>query len=206
MKIRDRIKSLRRVKASDLAPNPRNWRTHPEHQRDALRGVLAEVGYAGAVLARETSDGLQLIDGHLRAELSPNEKIPVLVLDVTEAEADKILATFDPLGAAAEVDQQKLGELLHEIETNSEAVQALLDGLADESERWDIEGGGMVELASGDREPFQQMTFTLSDDQAADVKRAMDAAKDAGPFVDTVNENSNGNALARIVEAYLGTC
>jgi len=62
----------------------------------------------------------------------------------------------------------------------------------------------MPDLASGDREPFQQMTFTLSDDQAQDVKRAMDAAKKAGPFVDSVNENSNGNALARIVEVYLG--
>jgi hypothetical protein len=132
MKIRDRIKSLRRVKASELAPNPRNWKKHPEAQANALRGILAEVGYAGAVLARETPDGLQLIDGHLRAELTPDQKIPVLVLDVTEAEADKILATFDPLGAAAETDPQKLGELLASIETESEAVQAMLDGLAEE--------------------------------------------------------------------------
>jgi hypothetical protein len=29
MQIRDRIKELRRVKASELRPNPRNWRTHP---------------------------------------------------------------------------------------------------------------------------------------------------------------------------------
>ena len=131
--IRDRIKSLRRVKSSQLAPNPRNWRTHPEAQAEALRGMLAEVGYAGAVLARETPDGLELIDGHLRAELDPDAKIPVLVLDVTEQEADKLLATFDPLGAAAEVDQQKLGELLAEIETESDGVQALLDELAAEN-------------------------------------------------------------------------
>ena len=130
---RDRIKSLRRVKGADLAPNPRNWRTHPESQVEAMRGILAEVGYAGAALARETPDGLQLIDGHLRAELEPDAKIPVLVLDVTEAEADTILATFDPLGAAAEVDQQALGELLREIETESDGVQALLDELAAEN-------------------------------------------------------------------------
>jgi len=30
--------------------------------------MLAKVGYADAVIARETPDGLMLIDGHLRAE------------------------------------------------------------------------------------------------------------------------------------------
>jgi ParB-like chromosome segregation protein Spo0J len=102
MKIRDRIKSLRRVKASELLPNPRNWRRHPQAQQDAMRALLAEIGFAGAALARETSEGLQLIDGHLRAELAPDAKIPVLVLDVTEAEAAKLLATFDPVGKMAE--------------------------------------------------------------------------------------------------------
>ena len=46
MHIRDRIKELRRVKAARLRPHPKNWRSHPKAQQDALRGVLAEVGYA----------------------------------------------------------------------------------------------------------------------------------------------------------------
>lgn len=57
MRIKDRIKELRRVKASELLPCPRNWRAHPPEQADALRGVLAEIGWADAVLARETKDG-----------------------------------------------------------------------------------------------------------------------------------------------------
>ena len=66
MQIRDRVKELRRVKAGLLRPNPKNWRTHPQAQQDALRGVLAEIGYAGALLARELPDGtLELLDGHL---------------------------------------------------------------------------------------------------------------------------------------------
>jgi DNA polymerase-3 subunit gamma/tau len=35
------------------------------------------------------------------------------------------------------------------------------------------------------------------------VKAAMDAAKAMGAFVDSLNENSNGNALARICEIFL---
>ena len=33
MNIRDRIKELRRVRAGDLRPHPKNWRTHPEEQQ-----------------------------------------------------------------------------------------------------------------------------------------------------------------------------
>lgn len=42
--IRDRIRELRRVRAGDLLPNPKNWRTHPKAQREALQGLLAEPG------------------------------------------------------------------------------------------------------------------------------------------------------------------
>ena len=64
--------------------------------------MLAEIGFAGAALARELSDGtLEMIDGHLRAETAPGAVIPVLVLDVNQEEADKLLATFDPLGGMA---------------------------------------------------------------------------------------------------------
>ena len=133
MQIRDRIKELRRVPASQLQPNPLNWRTHPRRQQDALRGILAEVGYADALLARETPvGGLMLIDGHLRAETTPDALVPVLILDVDEAEAAKILATLDPLAAMAQADAGRLDRLLREVETKNEALQELLTRLADE--------------------------------------------------------------------------
>ena len=130
MKIRDRVKELRRVRASELRPNPRNWRTHPAAQQDALRGILAEVGYAGALLARESGDGeLELIDGHLRAETTPDAVVPVLVLDVSEEEAAKLLATYDPLSQLAETNVAALESLLRDIAIESDAVQAMLDDL-----------------------------------------------------------------------------
>jgi hypothetical protein len=134
MKIRDRIKKLVRVKASDLRPNPKNWRTHPQGQADALKGVLAEVGIADAVIARELEDGsLMLLDGHLRTETLGDERVPVLVLDVDEAEGDKILATLDPMAALAGSDKVKLDELLREIDTGSEAVSEMLADLANDA-------------------------------------------------------------------------
>lgn len=128
--IRDRIIDFRRVRASELAPNPRNWRTHPKAQADALRGVLAEIGYADALLARETPEGLQLIDGHLRAETTPDQDVPVLVTDLTEAEADKLLLTLDPLAAMAGADKGALEALLREVKTGDAALTAMLAAMA----------------------------------------------------------------------------
>jgi len=131
MQIRDRILEFRRVRADSLRPHPRNWRTHPPAQQEAMRGVLAEIGYADALLVRQLTGGdLQLIDGHLRAELTPDSLVPVLVLDVTEEEALKLLVTFDPLAAQAETDANMLHALLAEVQTESEAVASLLQSLA----------------------------------------------------------------------------
>lgn len=156
MKIRDRIKELRRVKAKELVPNPKNWRSHPKGQQDALKGLLAEIGYSDALIARELPNGsLMLIDGHLRAETTPNEKVPVLVLDVTEEEANKLLLTLDPLAAMAEASTEALGKLLLENSSQNAAVQAMLDGLAKDNDIDVFAAGGeeAAEPAKADETP-----------------------------------------------------
>lgn len=80
-----------------------------------------------------------------------------------------------------------------------EELDRVLSGLPDPDEWGDAFGA----LPDGDKSPFQQMTFTVSDDQAEQVQAALSAAKGMGAFVDTGNENSNGNALARVCETFL---
>jgi hypothetical protein len=131
MQIRDRIKELRRVPAGQLRPNPRNWRLHPAAQQDALRAVLADVGYASALLARELGDGtLMLIDGHLRAETTPDTVVPVLVLDVDEQEADKILLTYDPLASMATASSEHLTSLLSDVQIDNTELRGVLDSIS----------------------------------------------------------------------------
>ena len=150
MAMRDRIKELRRVKASELSANPRNWRTHPQAQVDAMEGILAEIGYAGALLARELSDGtLELIDGHLRAELDPDQEVPVLIVDLDQDEANKLLTVLDPLAAMAEANKDALGQLMRDIDTESEGLQAMLEELAKQEGIDLFEGGALPEGADG---------------------------------------------------------
>jgi DNA modification methylase len=146
MQIRDRVRELRRVRAGDLTPNPKNWRTHPKAQADALRGILAEVGYADALLARELPDGsLILVDGHLRAETTPEQEVPVLVLDINESEADKLLLSLDPLAALAETNAVALDALLREVDTGSEGLQQMYADMAEAAELYQDDAKEIVE-------------------------------------------------------------
>jgi hypothetical protein len=57
-------------------------------------------------------------------------------------------------------------------------------------------------LPDGDRSPYQQMTFTLADEQATQLKNAIEEIKrtEEYKYVETMgNENSNGNALYLII-------
>jgi DNA modification methylase len=133
--IRDRIKDFRRVPVADLLENGRNFRRHPQAQKDALAGVLAEVGIAGALVAycSERNGGkLTLIDGHARVQAGATEW-PVLILDVDDAEADYLLATFDATTALAELDGVALLELLKGVQSGEPGVQQLLAQLAEQA-------------------------------------------------------------------------
>ncbi len=130
VEIRDRIVELRRVPARDLIPNSKNWRRHGRAQLAALRGVLGEIGYADALIARETPEGLVLLDGHARAETTPDAIVPVLIVDLTDEEADTILLTLDPLAAMADRDRDSLAALLAIVTSEDAGVRRLLEQIA----------------------------------------------------------------------------
>jgi len=203
---RNRIVGTGEEAPDQLLANPANWRIHPKPQQDALGDALDDIGWIQQVVVNRQSG--HLIDGHLRVSLAlrNNEPtVPVLYVDLDPREEALALATLDPIGAMAAADKEQLDELLRDVDTGSAALQEMLAGLAAGvgigGDDW---GAALGDLPDGDRAPFQQMTFTLADSQAELVKAAMERAKHAGPFEDTGNENSNGNALARICEAYVG--
>lgn len=123
MEIRDRVVELRRVRANTLHPHPQNWRTHNDAQRAALRALVARVGFAGAMLAVERPEGLLLVDGHLRTEEAGDQEVPVLILDLDDSEVTSLLLAYDPLGAMAGANKERLDALL----TQYDASKATLD-------------------------------------------------------------------------------
>ena len=55
--------------------------------------------------------------------------MPVLVTDLDEYEAAKLLLTLDPLAAMAEIDPAALEQLRDEVDTNDPALKAMIDDL-----------------------------------------------------------------------------
>jgi hypothetical protein len=123
--IRNRIKSHRRVRASDLVPHEWNFRTHPDLQRKALQALYEQIGFARSLLDYELPDGrLKLLDGHLRRDLTPEMEVDVEVLDITEEEARVLLLSLDPLAALAETETQLRARLEELTPVDSPALKA----------------------------------------------------------------------------------
>ena len=114
-----------------LAANPANWRVHPRHQRDALAGSLDTVGWVAQVLVNRQTG--YVVDGHARVALALARKeasVPVLYVDLSPDEERLVLATFDPIGALAGADGERLTALLAEVAVDDAGLRALLDELA----------------------------------------------------------------------------
>jgi ParB-like chromosome segregation protein Spo0J len=126
---RSRIVGHGEAPPETLVSNPRNWRTHPRPQLDALAGVLSEVGWVQDVLVNRTTGNV--VDGHARIQLALTRKeasVPVVYVELSEAEEAKVLATLDPIGAMAGADRDQLERLLQDVTTDDAALrQALRD-------------------------------------------------------------------------------
>lgn len=134
------------VEAPDqILANPLNWRRHPKHQAEALKGMLRTVGWVQQVIVNRRTG--HLIDGHLRVELALREgepAVPVIYVDLTEAEERLVLAAIDPIGGLAQTDQAMLDDLLRGVSSGDAALDALLDELrsdgAQEAEETGLRG------------------------------------------------------------------
>ena len=140
----------------------------------------------------------------------------VTKLQVVEAEGDTVvavrrrgltaaqkreLAIYD--NRTADLAEWNIEQLAADLR-NGEDLSAFF--LPDELERltgmFDVAGTPPPLLSPDDRPHFQQMTFTLHDDQVETVKAALARAQADG-CLSPDNENTNGNALAHIAARYL---
>jgi hypothetical protein len=186
--VRDRIIELRRVRAGDLGPHPNNYRLHSGEQRATLRAALDEIGHADALIAMKLPDGrLMLINGHMRADIDRDACVPVLILDVTPEEADKLLLLMDPLAEMAQRDADRIKELLAKVQTQSETLRDLFRRTAGERV-WQMVHPDDVREAN------------VSPDRAAALQRKWQTAPDqlwgAGPNRIKIGDSTDEKVVA----------
>jgi len=189
---------------ADLIPYIANSRTHSDAQVAQIAASIKEFGWTNPILIDGDNT---IIAGHgrlLAARKLGMESVPAIVLDyLSKAQQRALVIADNQLALNAGWDMAMLAAELAELDDAKFDLELLgFDaGLINEL-LGPVDEVSLPTLADGEKEPFQQMTFTLHDEQVEQVKAAMDAAKAMGPY-DSLNENGNGNAIARICETFL---
>jgi hypothetical protein len=146
----------------------------------------------------DTDGQFVVLGGNMRLKAAKEcklKEIPIILADEWTAEQRAEFLIKDNVG---------FGEWDWEQLANEWDVQQLEDWGLDVP-GFDIDADKLSEdftLPDGDKAPFQQMTFTLADEQAEQIKNAIADIKqtDEYKYAETMgNENSNGNALYLII-------
>lgn len=191
------------MKLSEIKPNPSNPRKISATKLAKLKKSIAEFSRMMELRPMVTRDGI-IIGGNQRytalQQLGYTE-IPdnwvVNADDLTPEEARRFIIADNLAFGEWDFELLKTDFQMPELEAWGFDEDDLL-GLHEGKDDFDFGN-----LPNEDRAPFRQMTFTLHDTQAESVESALKAAKAIGPFIDSPNENGNGNALARICEIFL---
>lgn len=201
--------TVKTVKISTLTPDPNNARQHDERNLKAIVHSLDQFGQRKPLVCARGNDGrLVVIAGNGTLEAAK-------ALGWTDIAIAEVPADWDPDKARAyALADNRSAELANWNDVVLSSTLLELDAVG-----YDIgtlgfepaEGPSEDDLAdafgdlANEKGDLEQITFTLHKDQAATVRMALEVAKGMGEYGDTGNTNSNGNAITRIVELWLGS-
>jgi ParB family chromosome partitioning protein len=195
---------IENLRIADLTPDPQNARQHDDKNLKAIQGSLTQFGQrkpiviteAGVIVAGNgTVEAAKLLGWDtIQAVKVPEDWTPAQIKAFAIADNRTAeLATWRTEVLSAQLIE--LQNLDVEIEAfGFEQEQSSMDDFADALD-------GLLK-PKGD---IEQITFTLHTDQAQLIKEALAVSKGMGDFGDTGNTNTNGNAITRIVELWMGS-
>lgn len=186
---------IEKKKISDLKPAPYNPRQSTAKQESNLKKSLEKFGVVEPIIWNKQTG--YIVGGHFRVrELKKLgfKEIDCVIVDLSEEDEKELNIRLNA----------NTGEWDYDILAN-----VWNSGQLDE---WGLDIGGFdldsdelgtdFTLPDGEKAPFQQMTFTLADEQAYQIKNAIADIKatEEYKYAETMgNENSNGNALYLII-------
>jgi len=191
------------VKINTLKPNPANPRLIKDNQFEKLCKSIKDFPQMMVLRPIIIDEGNIILGGnmrfnalkHLGYKELPSEWVKQ-ASELTEAQKQEFIVK----------DNVGFGEWDWDILANQWDGEKLQEwGL--ELPVWADVFGTDFSLPDGDKAPFQQMTFTLANEQAVQIENALSDIKqtDEYKYAETMgNENSNGNALYLIIMQWAG--
>ena len=205
-------------KITDYKPLPNNPNKGTQKGVGAVEQSVRQLGAGRSILVDK--DGIIIAGNHaqeafvnagiddvIEVETDGTKIVVVKRTDMTaDSAAGKKMAIMDnrssELGLAW--DDVVIEQMMADIAQEDGKIDRWLEELAVEINiELDVDEA-FGKLPDEDRAPFRQITFTVHDTQFEVISEALGVAKAMGEFVDSPNENSNGNAIARICELFLG--
>jgi len=192
------------AKISDIKPNPKNPRIIKDDKFKKLVISITEfpqmLEKRPLVCFTDVDGKYVVIGGNMRLKAAKEaglKELPILLADDWTEEQKNEFIIKDNVGFG-EWNWDELAEDWDTIKLESWG----LDVTGVKGVQLSDDFGEEFSLKDGDKEPFQQMTFTLADGQAEHIKNAIADIKttDEYKYCETLgNENSNGNALYLII-------
>ena len=200
-------------KVKDLQPDNLKLPYNYEH----IKKSILKHGISKAYDVCELEGELYWIDGHTRTQIlmelvSDDVDVP----EMLTANFCRVKDRKEAIEILLEVHNQRQNPIAEEVlsewidvEMVEVAVESLNVKVVEDLHSFSDsdEYSTNFSLPEGDKSPFQQMTFTLADEQAEQVKNAIADIKktDEYKYAETMgNENSNGNALYLIIMQWAG--
>jgi ParB-like chromosome segregation protein Spo0J len=190
------------VKISQVKPNPKNPRTIRDDKFQKLVKSIQDfpqmLEKRPLVCFTDTDGKYVVLGGNMRLKASKEvglKELPIILADDWTEEQKAEFLIKDNVGFG----EWDWDQLTSEWDTDK------LDEWGLDLPGFDLnadELGTDFSLPEGDKAPFQQMTFTLADEQAEQIKNAIADIKETEEYkyAETMgNENTNGNALYLII-------
>jgi len=187
-----------KVKINSIKTNPKNPRLIKDDKFKKLVNSIKEFPQMLELRPIVVDENNIILGGNMRhkacIEAGLKEVYIVQAKDLTELQKDEFIVK----------DNVGFGEWDWDILANEWDTDKLTDWGLDLPIYFNDsdELGTEFNLPEGDKEPFQQMTFTLADEQAEQIKNAIKDIKQTEEYkyCETLgNENTNGNALYLII-------
>lgn len=183
-----------------------------EENYNKLKSQILELGFSAPFFVWKHDGKNKLCDGTQRSRalicmkeegITMPEEFPCVEIEaknLTEAKK-KILAISSNYGTMTTLGLESFMQDI-DMDLKEMAGSFTFDAIKFE-DLAEVEEADMPNLGSGDKEPFQQMTFTLHDSQVESIKAAIETVKKDHDTKTCENENSNGNAIAMICELFI---
>lgn len=191
------------VKITEVKNNPNNPRVIKDDKFTKLVNSIKEFPKMLEIRPIVVNDDMIVLGGNMRLKACKEaglKEVPIIkASELTEDEQRQFIIKDNVSGG--EWDWEMLAN-----EWNNEQLEDWgLDVVGFDLNSDEL--GTDFNLPDGDKAPFQQMTFTLADEQAEQIKNAIDDVKQTEEYkyAETMgNENSNGNALYLIIMQWAG--